>query len=165
MRAPSSRQLWTWLALAAAVVALTSVALTVWFALHPCHLCIVQRTVFFLLAPLAALAAWRPAARGAAGLSARLFLALAAFGGGVAVYQSWLQWQPLADAACVAGPLGPLERLVEWLGARWPSFFLATGFCADKQLTILGFSLANWAGALFAALLALGFWAWRRSRV
>jgi hypothetical protein len=36
-----------------------------------------------------------------------------------------------------------IERLVEWLGQRWPRHFLATGFCESKERVILGRSLAN----------------------
>jgi disulfide bond formation protein DsbB len=53
---------------------------------------------------------------------------------------------------------------VEWLGQQMPALFLATGFCEDKELTILGLSLANWALAAFAACLAAAGWALWRSR-
>lgn len=145
---------WMLLALLTAAVAVFSVAVTVWLDLHPCHLCILQRTVFFLLAPAALLAGWW---RG----GAAVFMALAAAGGGIAAYQSWLQWRALPAESCVASPLGPLEQLVEWLGQRFPALFLATGFCEDKQLTMLGLSLANWAFVLFLAVFFIGLWAWR----
>jgi len=139
--------------------------LTPWLELEPCHLCIFQRTLFMLMALLAALTAalsypdWR---RLGARLTAVLFLVLAVLGSGVAAYQSWLQWQPIDQASCIGGPLGPIERLVEWLGQQSPALFMASGLCEDKQLVILGLSLANWAFLVFIGVLGGGAWAlWR----
>lgn len=167
MLTPAPRSLWTLLALITAAVALASLVITPWLELEPCHLCIFQRTLFMLMALLAALTAalsypdWR---RLGARLTAVLFLALAAFGSGVAAYQSWLQWQPLNEVSCIGGQPGPIERLVEWLGQQSPALFMASGFCEDKQLVILGLSLANWAFLVFIGVLAAGAWALWRSR-
>lgn len=162
----SARPLWIALALIAATAALASLALTPWLNLEPCHLCIFQRLLFLLMALFAILAAllttttararWRSIAARASALA---FLALATLGGGVAAYQSWLQWQPMDSVSCIGGSPGPIERLVEWLGQQLPALFLASGFCEEKQLTILGLSLANWAFLVFAASLAVGAWA------
>lgn len=51
------RPLWAFLALITAAVALGSLVLTPWLDLEPCHLCIFQRTLFMLMALLAALTA------------------------------------------------------------------------------------------------------------
>jgi protein dithiol:quinone oxidoreductase len=159
------RLIWTFLALTTAAVALASLILTPWLDLEPCHLCIFQRTLFMLMALLAGLTAalscpdWR---RLGARLTALVFLALAALGSGVAAYQSWLQWQPIDEVSCIGGPPDPIERLVEWLGQQMPSLFMASGFCEDTQLVILGLSLANWAFVVFIGALAAGAWAlWR----
>lgn len=165
------RLTWTLLAFTTAAVALASLILTPWLGLEPCHLCIFQRTLFMLMALLAGLttALSHPGWRGlGARLSALLFLGLAALGSGVAADQSWLQWQPMGDVSCIGGQPGLIERLVEWLGQQMPSLFLASGFCEDKQLVILGLSLANWAFLVFVAALAAGAWAlwrgWRPTR-
>ncbi|MTW22083.1 disulfide bond formation protein B [Allochromatium palmeri] len=162
------RPIWVLLALMTATVALASFVLTPWLDLEPCHLCIFQRTLFMLMALLAALTAallqpdWR---RFGARLTGLLFLGFAALGSGVAAYQSWLQWQPVGEVSCIGGQLGPIERLVEWLGQQAPSLFMASGFCEDEQLTILGLSLANWAFLIFGAALVAGAWAlWRSAR-
>lgn len=163
----SPRGFWILLAVLSAGIALFSLAVTPWFDLEPCHLCIFQRTLFLLMAPLAALAAWRaPSGWGRPGiwLAAPPFLGLATLGSGVAAYQSWLQWQPTTDFSCIAGPPGPIERLVEWLGQQAPTLFLAAGFCEDRELVILGLSLANWAFIAFVAALAVGGWALWRGR-
>lgn len=159
------RLIWIFLALTTAAVALASLILTPWLDLEPCHLCIFQRTLFMLLALLAALTAVLPHpgwTRLGARLSALLFLALTALGSGVAAYQSWLQWQLIDEVSYISGPPGPIERLVEWLGQQSPALFMASGFCEDKQLVIQGLSLANWAFLVFVAALAAGTWAlWR----
>ncbi|WPL17003.1 disulfide bond formation protein B [Thiorhodovibrio winogradskyi] len=159
------RPVWILLALITAATALASLVLTPWLDLDPCHLCIFERTLFMLLALLATLTAalWRPDwRRFVARASALLFLALAALGSGVAAYQSWLQWQPVDTISCIGGPPGPIERLVEWLGQQMPALFLASGFCEDTELVILGLSLANLAFVVFGAALAAGIWAlWR----
>ncbi|MCX7689103.1 MAG: disulfide bond formation protein B [Fimbriimonadales bacterium] len=157
----SRRAIWIALAAAAAGIALLSILLTHWLDLEPCHLCIFQRLVFMLLALLATLTAWlwRPD-RPLYWAAALPFLALATLGAGVAAYQSWLQWQPAGALAC-SGRLGPIERLVEWLGEKAPLLFLASGACEDKQWVFLGLSLANWSFLAFGAAIALGVWTLR----
>lgn len=142
-----------WLLMAAACLALSagSLVLTAALDLHPCHLCIFQRLLFMLLAVLALLAAILPRAAGrAAGI---LTLPLAAWGLGVAAYQSWLQAQPPGSASCMGGQPSLIERVVEWLGQWQPDLFLATGFCEEAELAILKLTLANWALLAFAACL------------
>ncbi|MDD3518852.1 MAG: disulfide bond formation protein B [Chromatiales bacterium] len=155
MIAPSSRQVWLALGMTSAILAAGSLALTAWFDLRPCHLCIFQRLLFMLIA-----AAGLMAALTAAGRFAGLFVPpLAAAGIAAAGYQSWLQRQPPDLVSCVAGEPGPIERLVEWLGQQAPALFLATGFCEDEALVILGLSLANWALLVFLATLPVAVWA------
>ncbi|WP_373510720.1 disulfide bond formation protein B [Thiocapsa sp.] len=163
----TSRTLWILIALICAALATASLVLTPLLDLDPCHLCIFQRLLFMILALLAALTAalqqpGRPLF--AARLAGLTLLPIAALGGGVAVYQSWLQWQPADSIACIGGPPGLIERLVEWLGQQVPSLFMASGFCEDRELVILGLSLANWAFLFFLAILVAGAWALWRDR-
>lgn len=137
------RLLWLVLALAAAGLVAGSLILTAWLDLHPCHLCIFQRLLLMVIALLGLAAfilggGWQRLAGG-------LTLALCGLGVGVAGYQTWLQTQPPGSIACTGGEPGLIERLVEGLGQRVPDLFLATGFCDEKELSILGLSLANWA--------------------
>jgi protein dithiol:quinone oxidoreductase len=154
------RAIWFATAAAAAAVVLTSLVVTAWLALDPCHLCIFQRLLFMLIAALGLLAALT------GGLVRRLaggLLALAAAAGAAsAAYQSWLQEQPSDAISCIGGQPGLIERLVEWLGQQVPALFLATGFCEEKELLILGLSLANWALLCFVLTLAAAWWALRR---
>jgi disulfide bond formation protein DsbB len=157
-RAPHPRILWTLLASICLALVAGSFALTAWLDLHPCHLCIFQRLLFMVLAALGVLAAWRwsrPAGR----LAGLAVLPFAAGGAGVASYQSWLQAQPPGSISCMAAEPGLIEGLVEWLGQRMPEFFLATGFCEEAELIILGLTLANWALVAFLACLIAAAWA------
>jgi len=153
--APSPRLIWLALGMTGAALAVGSLLLTTWLALQPCHLCIFQRLLFMLIAVAGLAAALTPAGR-VAGL---FILPLAAAGGGAAGYQSWLQQQPADLVSCIAGEPGLIERLVEWLGQQIPALFLATGFCEDEALVILGLSLANWALLVFLATLLAAAWA------
>ncbi len=153
--------LWLVLALAAAGVACASVILTHWLALNPCPLCIFQRLLLMLAAPLG-LAAALLKGGGRRWLGAAV-LVLLGLGAGMAGYQSWLQAGPEADVACMGGEPGPIERLVDWLGRQAPALFLATGFCDDPALSILGLSLANWSLAIFILLIGVGMLAMRAS--
>ncbi|MGQ9686995.1 MAG: disulfide bond formation protein B [Thiobacillaceae bacterium] len=82
-------------------------------------------------------------------LTGGLTLPLSALGAGMAGYQSWLQTQPPGNITCAGVEPEAIESLVEWLGQQVPELLLATGFCADEELVILGPSLANWAPIAF----------------
>jgi disulfide bond formation protein DsbB len=156
----NTRVLWLATAAAAAALAIVSVLLTVWLNLQPCHLCIFQRLLFMIIAVLAAIAALTPlSVRRVAGIAVAV---VAAAGTWTAAYQSWLQAQPPGSVSCIGGELGPVERLVEWLGQQSPSLFLATGFCEDEALVILGLSIVNWALLSFVATFAIALWLVRR---
>jgi disulfide bond formation protein DsbB len=157
MKPVTAAQAWLALGIIATGLVTGSLILTPWLDLHPCHLCIFQRLLFMKLAALCLLASfmrgvWRK-------LAGALTLPISALGIGVASYQSWLQAQPPGSISCVAGEPGMIERLVEWLGQKAPEFFLATGFCEEKELEILGLSLANWALVSFALFFVLALWA------
>ena len=152
------RRVWGGLAFASAAAVVASLAPTPWLNLQPCHLCIFQRLLFMAIAVLALIAAVPASVRGR-WIPAVLTLGLAALGLAVAGYQSWLQFSPANTVSCSAGQLGLIEDLVEWLGQQVPSLFLASGFCDETALVVLGLSLANWAMVAFATGLAIGGWA------
>lgn len=157
-----------WAALVAVSVGAVAVSLAVteWRFLEPCHLCIFQRLLFMLLAVSTGIATL-----GGAHLVGRVAGALAALvaalGVGVATYQSWLQHEAVESlVSCTGGEPGPIERLVEWLGERWPTLFMPSGFCDDPGATFLGLSLANWSLIAFAACLLAAVWGiWRTLHV
>jgi len=147
MTRPTARQFWLALALTAAGLVAGSLILTAWLDLHPCPLCIFQRLLLMVIAVFALAAFWLRG--GWQRLAGGLTLPLSGLGMGVAGYQSWLQTRPPGTDSCAGGEPGMIERLVEWLGQRVPELFLATGFCDEEALDILGLSLANWALAAF----------------
>jgi disulfide bond formation protein DsbB len=167
MMTASPRLLWGFLAGFSALATASSFVMTDWIGLEPCHLCIFQRLLFMVLTVLA-LGALLGGGRQGTAMLGRLFgaatLPVSAAGIGVAAYQSWLQLQPLESVSCVAGSSGLMERWVEWLGQHAPGLFMATGFCEEEGLSILGLSLANWALLAFGLCLGLGGWALLRSR-
>ena len=162
MTIPSNRTWWLLIAGVSAVLALASIALTEWLALQPCHLCIFQRLLYMLIVPLALVAAF------STGLATRIMGTLigvtAAGGTATAAYQTWLQAQPEGGVSCIGPEMGPIERLVEWLGTQLPTLFMATGFCEDVGLVILRLSLAQWALIFFLLTVLLSLWLLVRSR-
>lgn len=152
----SHRSLWLAIAGVSAGLALASILLTSWLSLQPCHLCIFQRLLFMLIAPFALIAAF--GSNLARRLTGSLVELLAAAGALTAGYQAWLQHQPPGSVSCIGAEMGPIERVVEWLGQQMPGLFLATGFCEDEALIILGLSLVSWALIAFLAVLGLATW-------
>jgi protein dithiol:quinone oxidoreductase len=123
--------------------------------LHPCYLCNFQRLLYLALAVIAlggiVLPAWRKLWS--------VLVGLTALGGmATAIYQSWMQYAPDLATECGVGKPTLLEQIVDWLGMRWPSMFMVTGFCTDKDWVFLGLSLANWSVLCFALLLAGAVW-------
>ena len=125
--------------------------------LDPCPLCLVQRGFFyavmgtFILAALHAPNRW---GKGVYGAAASLF---AAGGFAVAARQVWLQHLP-PDKVPQCGPdlyfmleNFPLARTLKTLVA-------GTGECAVVDWTFLGFSIAEWSAAWFAAFFCYAIW-------
>ncbi len=163
MRGELHRTTWLLLAAGSGALALASIGLTQWLDLQPCHLCIFQRLLFMLIALLALGAALLPGPGLARVVMAGLVALMAAIGTATAAYQTWLQEQPPGEVSCFGSELSPIERLVEWLGQLVPELFLATGFCEDKALVILGLSLAQWALLSFVLVLLTCLWSWFHS--
>jgi disulfide bond formation protein DsbB len=157
MKQPQLQHLWLALGLGATALVAASLILTAWLGLHPCHLCIFQRLLFMALAGigLSGFLLAKVSQRLAAGLT----LPIAALGVGVAAYQSWLQAQPPGSISCMSSEPGLIERLIEWLGEKLPELFLATGFCEEAELSILGLTLANWAMLSFSLFFLAALWA------
>lgn len=148
------RSLTLLMAVGAAGLVLVSVLLARLLSLDSCSLCIFQRAIYFAIsgALLTAYGGWRrsPLRTGALTLGG----GIAAGGMGAAGWQSWLQWFPDGGHGCRFGGQGIVEQLVEWLGQRSPTLFMATGSCENRDLVILGLSLANWSFFAYTVLLA-----------
>lgn len=149
------RLLLSMMSLVALGMVVMAIVMTEWLRLNPCHLCIFQRILHLGLAVSFALATLSFGHR-----DFRRFWVLAGglialAGVGVAGFQSWEQWYPELVGGCTGAEPGLIEQLVEWLGVRWPRFFMATGFCESKELVILGLSLANWSFLAYAGFTAM----------
>lgn len=126
----------------------------------PCALCILQRFLYLVYCFWALCGLAMPGAH-------RFWcipLALTAAGGIVAAgWQSWMEYAPHLVTECGFGEPALYERLVNWLGAQWPSLFMVTGFCTQQDWHFLGLSLANWSVLFFLGLLlgAIGLFFWR----
>ncbi|MDR1936006.1 MAG: disulfide bond formation protein B [Candidatus Accumulibacter sp.] len=125
------------------------------FRLQPCYWCNFQRLLYMMLIFFglggAVFPGWRrPWA---------LLSGLTALGGVFAAgKQSWMQYAPQDAVECGFGDPTLVERLVDWLSGGWPSMFMVTGLCKDKDWIFLGLSLANWSGVCFFALFCVSLW-------
>jgi disulfide bond formation protein DsbB len=125
--------------------------------LEPCPLCLVQRGFFYLVLGTCVLAALHaPARRGTIAYAS--LAGLFALGGGAAAgRQVWLQHLP-PDKVPQCGPdlffmldNFPLARTLKTL-------VTGTGECAEVDWAFLGFSIAEWSLAWFAALFLYTLW-------
>lgn len=130
-------------------------------SIQPCPLCIFQRLLYLVIALWALLGLVLPRAHRAA----LVLTGLTALGGvATAGYQTWLQWVNDPALECSYTDPNLIERLVDWLGTRLPSLFLATGFCSSRDWTLFDLSMANWSLICFLAILGwLGVVSWRRA--
>ena len=130
--------------------------------LHPCYLCNFQRLLYIVIATFALCGVLLPQWRRIWGV----LVGLVAIGGVItAAQQSWMQYAPDQAVECGLGNPTLLERIVDWLGMHWPSMFMVTGFCTNKEWVFLGLSLANWSGVCFILLLVGVVWLlfWREN--
>lgn len=136
------------LGIGAAAVTLANV-----LKLEACHLCIFQRLVYFVIGAVLLIAffAWNLPPLRITSLAASA--GFSAWGMLVAAQQSWLQWFPDSGLSCTLVEPGITERLIDWLGERYPLLFMATGFCGSKDLVIAGLTLANWSFLILSAFL------------
>lgn len=138
------------------------VAMSELIGLAACPLCIIQRMVYLALACaglVGLLVAARPLGRR---LAALLMLALAALGGFVAGYQTWIQ-RLSPDTGC-SGRMTWWEEFVDWAGSELPLLFESNGLCSDPGWKFLGLSIAEWSLGFFAGFLVLSLYTFLRKR-
>ncbi len=128
----------------------------------PCHLCLMQRTPYYLGVPVAALAVVAilvAAPRPFVTALFALFAALMLYGGGLAVFHSgveWAFWQGPASCAPSVGVTDAADMLNQLTTTHAPS-------CTDAALRILGLSFAGWNVLVSALLVVLGVAGARRA--
>ncbi|MEI7431726.1 MAG: disulfide bond formation protein B [Betaproteobacteria bacterium] len=128
--------------------------------LHPCYLCNFQRLLYMVLAFFALCGALVPGWRR---LWSLLFGLTAGGGMLTALQQSWMQYAPELATECGFGDPTLIEQIINWLTPKWPSMFMVTGFCTNKDWEFLGLSLANWSGVCFLGLSVISMWLLFRS--
>jgi len=123
----------------------------------PCPLCLVQRGFYYGVLLVFAIAALHAPARTGNSVYCAAATLFALGGFGVAARQVWLQHLPV-DQVPACGPdlffmmeNFPLRRMLEKL-------FLGSGQCAEVNWRFLGFSIAEWSLAWFAALAVYAVW-------
>jgi disulfide bond formation protein DsbB len=121
----------------------------------PCHLCLLQRTPYYVGVPVAAAAVLAVVIAAPRLLVAALFTIFAAlmfYGAVLAVFHSgveWGFWQGPASCAPSVGVTSAADMLNQLENTQAPS-------CTDAALRILGLSLAGWNALVSALLVVLG---------
>jgi disulfide bond formation protein DsbB len=123
--------------------------------LKVCYQCNFQRFMYLVIALIAFLGVLFPRART---LWAGLAASAALIGAGSAIYQTWLQFVQDPSMECGFGDPTLIERIVNALSRHWPSLFMVTGSCSEKDWTFLGLSLANWSAFVFLSFFAAFLW-------
>jgi len=150
------------LAVAALGLLAAGLALGEFYRLQPCYWCNFQRLLYILLAFVGVCGVLLPGL----GKLWSLLAAAASLGGILAAgKQSWMQFAPQDVIECGFGDPTLIERLVDWLSGLWPSMFMVTGLCKEKDWVFLGLSLANWSGVCFVAMFVLSIVLFLRSRM
>jgi disulfide bond formation protein DsbB len=124
------------------------------FRAQPCYWCSFQRLLCMLLMVFGLGGVLFPRWRRPWALLSALTALSGVFAAGK---QSWMQYAPDA-IECGFGDPTLIERLVDWLSGWWPSMFMVTGLCKEKDWVFLGLSLANWSGLCFFLLLCVSLW-------
>jgi disulfide bond formation protein DsbB len=126
----------------------------------PCHLCLMQRTPYYIGVPVAALAVLAVVFAAPRQMMAALFFVFAAlmlYGAGLAVFHSgveWGFWQGPASCAPSIGVTSAADMLNQLQTTHAPS-------CTDAALRILGLSFAGWNAIVSALLVVLAIMAAR----
>jgi len=124
--------------------------------LEPCPLCILQRYAFIAVGVVALIAAVHGARRVGRAVYGLLVALAAGAGAGVAVRQTWLQYNPPKVLDCGPDLAYMLESFP--LSQVLPKIFKGEGDCSKVGWSFLGFSIAEWALVWFALFLLAGLY-------
>lgn len=146
-----------WLAILVFAIALATILGALGFehigGYLPCHLCLMQRTPYYIGVPVGAATVLAVAIAAPRPLIAALFAIFAAlmlYGAGLAVFHSGVEWGFWAGPASCAPSIGVTsaeDMLNQLQNTHAPS-------CTDAALRILGLSFAGW-NALVSVLLVI----------
>ncbi len=140
------------LSIGSALIGFIGMALQYYLQLNPCPYCIFQRILYF---EIAFFSFWMFAF----GAFAKVWKTLGVLAGlsslsglGLAIYQSVMQLYPGLLPECGFSEPNAIERFVDFLGMRYPEWFLATGFCSSVEWSMFGLSMANWSALCFLSI-------------
>ncbi len=122
------------------------------YRLQPCYWCNFQRLIYMVLAFIGVFGVLKPDWAKAWSVLAVVVAVVGVLSAGK---QSWMQFAPEDAIECGFGDPTLVERIVDWLGSVWPSMFMVTGLCKEKDWVFLGLSLANWSMLCFLVLAAV----------
>ena len=124
------------------------------YHIQACHLCILQRVIYIIVGLVSGVGFIFPKTS-----SYILFLIMFIVIGGLAAagQQSIMQYAPTLVNECGFGDPTLTEKLVNYLGDLWPSLFMVTGFCTQKDWLFLGMSLANWSILCYISIFCIAF--------
>ena len=148
----SNRQAFGGLAAAALGLLVSALALGEWLRLQPCYWCNFQRLIYLLLCGVGLCGVLLPSRTKPLSMLSGVVSLGGVYG---AAKQSWMQYAPQEAVECGFGDPTLIEQLVDWLGSLWPTMFMVTGLCKEKDWVFLGLSLANWSGICFLAIFVL----------
>lgn len=122
--------------------------------LDPCPWCVVQRIVYLLIGALALVALLHGPMRAGAARYGLLGGVLALAGAAAALYQVWLQADPVRANSCTGSVV---ERILDRvaLGDLWPAFLQYDGPCTLKAWSLFGLSIPEWSALWFCVLAVL----------
>ena len=142
------------LGIGSAAISFLGMGLQSYYQLNPCPYCIFQRVLYFAIAAIA-LAAFALSGFQKVWKALAALLILISIGGAIlAAYQSVMQFFPGVLPECGFSEPNLIEKFVDFLGMRWPDWFLATGFCSSVEWSMFGLSMANWSFLCFLAIAA-----------
>lgn len=125
--------------------------------LEPCAMCILQRYAFVAIGIVALVAAIHGPTRGLAlKLYAALVLLFVMVGGGTAIRQIWLTYNPPKTQSCGQ----ELEFYIENfpLSQALPKIFAGSGDCAEVKWRMLGLSIPEWSLVWFVLFTVAALW-------
>ncbi|MBI5786180.1 MAG: disulfide bond formation protein B [Rhodocyclales bacterium] len=130
--------------------------------LAACPLCIIQRTLYLLLAIVAGIGVAVHARPLAPRFAALVMVLVSATGIFVAGYQVWIQrFAPSTN--CSPYPTW-WEEMVDRAGEVVPLLFKANGLCSDPAWKFLGLSIADWSLGWFIFFLLISLYALMKKR-
>jgi len=151
-----------WLQLLCVIVAMVAAYyVQVVMAIAPCPLCILQRVAYLTVGFLSVIAWLHYPKRWGQDVYLTLIALFLLAGLCVALYQVWLEYQPVAAPNACGHGLDPL--LAALPSSAWLSdVFASHAQCNISHWKVLGLSMAGWSAVLFIMMLVMCLVGWSK---